>query len=290
MQKSTKNMSKKTARTIKKAIKKANSGSSLFPDKTTVGIMLFSMSLDMFFIYSVTDSVFTQLPILSIVSALIIAFNIDSLPVIIASRLEKKYKTKLDKMLIFLGISLFIFFITCIFALRLATMETTYNDSGADMEISTTITLNNTDINDSLTENSVTSDVSTYEPTAAELTMTILLAMTPLATSILVFAVATHRSLKFKIMHSADAAIRDLQNHKTQLNAHLLKLKEKSNTDSIAKDNKLFTNLLYQFEKEAQGLRIIARTELAKKVGTEDATSVLLESPKLSKLSAKHKI
>lgn len=244
-----------------KELKSIQSSYSMMPDWQTLFIVVICIAVDTLFLYGVTDNLFYQSAAMSFFVALMIAFGIDGLPVVIANKILKKKKNWLDNTILISCTLAFFSLIVGIFALRWSMMDLIYT-SGESLSIASSM--------------EAAMEESTYVASNSEKFMTVIMSIIPLSTSLITFAAATQKSIKQKKFEELQSIMIYNEARKQYLLTKIHEVDRELSRELDVLEQEKYENMLKLLHARQDILDGQAKTALAMKMNTPEAVRELL--------------
>lgn len=252
---------KRTLDMLLDEVNKQHSIGRLIPDFKTLIVVLASMGVDTIFIYQITDCLFYQSEIMSIITAMVVAFGLDATPVVIAAKIQKKNLNFWDIFILVASIVLFISLVVAVFALRWCSMDIIFSSDAEGSLITSVLdkTANTTHIGNS------------------EKIMTVILSIMPVITSLITFASALHKPIFQKELEQRQ--INKLKNTERCifLSARKNELERELKRDLNGLEEEKYNVHIELVDAIQEILVNQAKTALAMKLGNPEAITELLE-------------
>lgn len=246
-----------------KELDKLHSVNSMMPDWKTALIVLLCIAVDMIFLFDITDSLFTQSALMSMSVALMIAFGIDGLPVVIANKIQKEKKDGLDIVILIACTITFVGLIIGIFVLRWSMMDVIYTSA------------------DSISINSSTGimmEETEYVASSADKCMTVIMSIIPVSTSLITFAAATQKPVRQKKFELLQKRMILMESYKQDLLTQIHETERELQRDLDTLEKEKYENMLRKKNAMLELLNGQAKISIAMKIGTPEAVSELLEN------------
>lgn len=227
-------------------------------------MLFFFVVLDYMTIHQLIDVMFYQSFLLTVLVTAGIAILLEGIPCIGAHFFMKENRNDSDTILFLILTGVFVILFLALFALRWYSRELVFSDSGAGLEVTAV--------------QSGAAKAVVPEITMAENMMTILLGISPLATSVLAFCLACSFSASEKKKKRKSLADIHLKHQADLLEASAGELKDELKRDLYRYDTQMYQTALAELNTYAKLLKNIVRQRTAVHIGTSNAVRRLLEN------------
>lgn len=227
-------------------------------------MLLFFVILDYMTIHQLIDEMFYQSFLLTVFVTAGIAILLEGIPCIGAHFYMKEKKSDSDMILLIILVGIFLILFIALFALRWYSRELIFSDSGARLEV--------TAIQGGV------GAAAAPEITTAENMMTILLGVSPLATSVLAFCLACSFTISEKKTERKRLLDIHLKHQAEMLEVNAGELRDELKRNLSRYDAQMYQAALAELNTYAKLLKNIVRQRTAVHIGTPNAVSRLLEN------------
>lgn len=227
-------------------------------------LLLFFVVLDALTIFELMDQMFYQSRWLSVLITVGIAIVLEGIPYLASQYFMRDKKTIVDKVtLAALGTVFLLIFIT-LFVLRWNARALTFSSNESQLAVITSIqTVEQVD--------------SIHGTSAAENVMTVLLGITPLATSVLAFFLSCIYKTSDKLKDKKKINAIELEERLKVLSIKQNEIKNELKRDLVSYNEDLYHVAVEQVNDYEKMLKVIVRQKLAVYLGTAQAVTNLLE-------------
>lgn len=242
---------KSTIKTVKRIYRLGN----LITSSTEIVALILTVCIDGVFNYTVTEALFTQTFEISVFTALMIGFAMNSMPLIVGAVCVKPKKTKLDNVLAISCLVILISMIVGMLFLRIDLIQEIFSESAQISTESDTNYLGGDD----------------FVVTSGHIAMMVMLTVVTVATSAFMFALKVFKSTEQKIIEVQTLNEISVYYDSKELDVHTIELEAEK-----GRDRKPYNTAKLEEAKEIALAQIgrcnaIAAEEVAKKLG--DSTS-----------------
>lgn len=226
-------------------------------------MLLFFVVLDYMTIHQLIDEMFYQSWLLTVFVTAGISILLEGIPCIAAHFYMKEGRSDSDTILIIVLAGIFLILFIALFALRWYSRELIFSDGSTELEVSSIWQTGRA--------------VKAREITTAENMMTILLGLSPLATSILAFCLACSFTISEKRAKKKCLIDIYLKGQAELLEASAEEVREELKHDLKKYDSQMYQTALDELNTYSELLKNIVRQRTAMHIGTSRAVSRLLE-------------